>query len=84
MILYIVKLVSFWFNSLNVTKLNKLGSSYKPRELDTSPYMSVTLLMKFKIMTIQHLLTFFLEFYLFILIGYNKSASLMSISDLDL
>lgn len=59
MILYVVKLVSFWLNSLNVTKLNKLGSSYKPRELDTSQYMRFTPLMKFKIITVQDHLTFF-------------------------
>lgn len=60
MILYIVKLVSFWFNSLNVTKLNKLGSSYKPKELDTSQYIRFAPLMKFKTMTVEDLLTFFL------------------------
>lgn len=58
-ILYIVKLVSFRFNSLNVTKVNKLGRSYKPRDLDNSQYMSFTPLMKFTIMIVQNLLNFF-------------------------
>jgi len=60
MIFYIVKLISFWFNSLKVTKLNKLGSSYKPRELDSSQCMRFIPLKKFKIMTVENLLNFFL------------------------